>query len=89
MHQKKAPLERGFCIRGDSVVAELKFLDYFKNRPVLCREEQHGLCGVIESFYPKDKGAGRPTISVESMLRIHFLQHRFYLSDIAVEEACN
>ena len=44
---------------------------------------------MIESFYPKDKGAGRPTIGVESMLRIHFLQHRFYLSDIAVEEACN
>ena len=37
----------------------------------------------------KGKGAGRPTISVGSMLRIHFLQHWFYLSNIAVEEACN
>ena len=44
---------------------------------------------MIESIYPKEKGAGRPTIGVESMLRIHFLQHWFYLSDIAVEEACN
>jgi len=46
-----------------------------------------GLCGVIEPFYPKGKGAGRPPIGVERMLRIHFLQHWFNLSDPAVEEA--
>ena len=46
-----------------------------------------GLCGVIELFYPKDKGAGRPPIGVERMLRIHFLQHWFNRSDPAVEEA--
>jgi IS5 family transposase len=45
------------------------------------------LSGVIEPFYPKGKGAGRPPIGVERMLRIHFLQHWFYLSDPAVEEA--
>ena len=45
------------------------------------------LCGVIEPFYPKGKGAGRPPIGVERMLRIHFLQHWFNLSDPAVEEA--
>lgn len=46
-----------------------------------------GLCGVIEPFYPKAEGAGRPPIGVERMLRIHFLQHWFNLSDPAVEEA--
>ena len=46
-----------------------------------------GLCGVIEPFYPRGKGAGRPPIGVERMLRIHFLQHWFNLSDPAVEEA--
>ena len=46
-----------------------------------------GLCGVIEPFYPQGKGAGRPPIGVERMLRIHFLQHWFNLSDPAVEEA--
>lgn len=45
------------------------------------------LCEVIEPFYPKSKGAGRPPIGVERMLRIHFLQHWFNLSDPAVEEA--
>ena len=45
------------------------------------------LCKVIKPFYPKRKGAGRPTIGLERMLRIHFLQHWFNLSDPAVEEA--
>lgn len=45
------------------------------------------LCGVIEPFYPKPEGAGRPPVGVERMLRIHFLQHWFTLSDPAVEEA--
>jgi IS5 family transposase len=46
-----------------------------------------GLCGVIEPFYPKPEGAGRPPIGLERMLRIHCLQHWFNLSDPAVEEA--
>ena len=46
-----------------------------------------GLCGVIEPFYPKGDGAGRPPIGIERMLKIHFLQHWFNLSDPAVEEA--
>jgi len=45
------------------------------------------LCKVIKPFYPKPKGAGRPPIGLERMLRIHFLQHWFNLSDPAVEEA--
>jgi IS5 family transposase len=45
------------------------------------------LCDVIEPFYPKSEGAGRPPIGIERMLRIHFLQHWFNLSDPAVEEA--
>lgn len=44
------------------------------------------LCDIIEPFYPKgDKG--RPPIGLERMLRIHFLQSWFNLSDPGVEEA--
>jgi IS5 family transposase len=46
-----------------------------------------GLCDVIEPFYPKPEGAGRRPVGLERMLRIHFLQHWFNLSDPAVEEA--
>ena len=45
------------------------------------------LCKVIKPFYPKRQGAGRPPVGLERMLRIHFLQHWFNLSDPAVEEA--
>ncbi len=45
------------------------------------------LCKVIKPFYPKQQGAGRPPVGLERMLRIHFLQHWFNLSDPAVEEA--
>lgn len=45
------------------------------------------LSEVIEPFYPKTPGTGRPPIGIERMLRIHFLQHWFNLSDPAVEEA--
>jgi IS5 family transposase len=45
------------------------------------------LSAVIEPFYPKGKGAGRPPIGIERMLRIHFVQHWFNLSDPGVEEA--
>ncbi len=44
------------------------------------------LAAVIEPYYPKPEGAGRPPVGVERMLRIHFLQHWFNLSDPAVEE---
>ena len=45
------------------------------------------LCKVIEPFYPKQTGAGRPPVGLERMLRIHFLQHWFNLSDPSVEES--
>lgn len=45
------------------------------------------LAAVIEPFYPRGEGAGRPPIGIERMLRIHFLQHWFNLSDPGVEEA--
>ncbi|MGH8274960.1 MAG: IS5 family transposase [Gammaproteobacteria bacterium] len=45
------------------------------------------LSAVIEPFYPQPAGAGRRPIGIERMLRIHFLQHWFNLSDPAVEEA--
>jgi IS5 family transposase len=44
------------------------------------------LCALIEPHYPKP-GRGRPPVGLERMLRIHFLQHWFNLSDPAVEEA--
>jgi IS5 family transposase len=44
------------------------------------------LCASIEPYYPK-AGNGRPPIPLERMLRIHFLQHWFNLSDPAAEEA--
>ena len=42
---------------------------------------------MIKPFYPKGEGPDRPPIGVERMLRVHFLQHWFNLSDPAVEEA--
>ena len=38
-------------------------------------------------YYPNRRGAGRPAVGLERMLRIHFLQHWFNLSDPGVEEA--
>ena len=45
------------------------------------------LFALIEPFYPKNDGAGRPVVGLERMLRIYFLQQWFNLSDPAVEEA--
>ncbi len=45
------------------------------------------LTEAIEPFYPKPEGAGRRPTGIERMLRIHFLQHWFNLSDPGVEEA--
>ncbi|MBL6752278.1 MAG: IS5 family transposase [Nevskia sp.] len=44
------------------------------------------LCALVEPVYP-DNEVGRPTVGIERMLRIHFLQAWFNLSDPAVEEA--
>jgi IS5 family transposase len=44
------------------------------------------LCALIAPHYPKP-GNGRPPLPLERMLRIHFLQHWFNLSDPAMEEA--
>jgi IS5 family transposase len=44
------------------------------------------LCTLIQPHYPRP-GRGRPPVPLERMLRIHFLQHWFNLSDPAVEEA--
>ncbi len=45
------------------------------------------LTAAIEPYYPKPKGAGRRPVGLERMLRIHFLQHWFELSDPGAEEA--
>ena len=46
------------------------------------------LCAVIEPFYPKVRPeGGRRPVGLERMLRIHFLQQWYALSDPAVEEA--
>ena len=44
------------------------------------------LVGLIEPHYPK-AGGGRPPQPLETMLRIHFLQHFFNLSDPAAQDA--
>lgn len=59
-----------------------RFLDEM-DRVIPWRE----LAAIIEPFYPKADGAGRPPVGVERMLRIHCLQQGFNLSDPAVEEA--
>lgn len=46
------------------------------------------LCALIEPHYPK-AGNGRPPIGLERMLRLHFLQHWFNLSDPGLEDALN
>ena len=46
------------------------------------------MSAAIKPYYPKEpKGAGRKPIGLLRMLKIHFLQHWFELSDPAVEEA--
>ena len=47
------------------------------------------LVGLIQPFAPMGTGAkgGHPTFAVEKMLRIHFLQQWFGLSDPAMQEA--
>ena len=47
------------------------------------------LSKAIKPYYPKPKGAGRRPIGIERMLRIHFLQHWFDLSDPGAEEGDN
>lgn len=44
------------------------------------------LLSLIEPYYPK-AGKGRPPITMETMLRIYFLQQWYALSDPAAEEA--
>ena len=46
------------------------------------------LCAVVEPYYPKGSPTcGRPPVPLGLMLRVHFLQQWFNLSDPAVEEA--
>lgn len=44
------------------------------------------LVQIVEPHYPKGK-AGRPPFGIETMLRVHYLQQWFGLSDPAMEEA--
>lgn len=46
------------------------------------------LCALVEPHYPK-AGNGRRPIGLERMLRLHFLQHWFNLSDPGLEDALN
>jgi len=59
-----------------------QFLDEM-DQIIPCKE----LCEVIDPYYPRPQGAGRKPIGLERMLRIHFLQHWFELSDPGAEEA--
>ena len=44
------------------------------------------LVQIVEPYYPKAK-TGRPPFGIQTMLRIHYLQQWFGLSDPAMEEA--
>ena len=44
------------------------------------------LVQVVEPYYPRAR-TGRPPIGIETMLRVHYLQQWFALSDPAMEEA--
>ena len=44
------------------------------------------LRALIDPFYPKPQGAGRPPMGLDLMLRIYLLQHWFQLSDPGVED---
>lgn len=44
------------------------------------------LVQIVEPYYPKAK-TGRPPFGIETMLRVHYLQQWFALSDPAMEEA--
>src|ERR1700755_2294391 len=44
------------------------------------------LVQIVEPFWPKSK-TGRPPFAIETMLRIHYMQQWFGLSDPAMEEA--
>ena len=45
------------------------------------------LVEAVEPCYPQPQSAGRRPVGIERMLRIHFLQQWFSLSDPGVEEA--
>jgi hypothetical protein len=45
------------------------------------------LVAAIEPFYPKGRGAGRPPIGLERMLRMYLAQQCFGLSDEGIEDA--
>lgn len=45
------------------------------------------LVAVIEPFYPKNEGRGRPVIGLERMLRMYVVQNCFGLSDEGTEDA--
>jgi len=45
------------------------------------------LLSVIEPYYPKSGGRGRQPMSLLSMLRIHYMQQWYALSDPAMEDA--
>ena len=79
MHQQSLADEGFECycepIRSDQFLAEMDQIIPW-----------HDLYRIIKPLYPKLKGAGRRPIGLERLLRIHFLQHWFNLSDPAVEE---
>ena len=45
------------------------------------------LVSVIEAFYPKGEGRGRPPIGLQRMLRMYVAQQCFGLSDEGIEDA--
>ena len=79
--RQKTFAEEGFE-RYRKATRRERFLDEM-DRLIPSRE----LCEVIEPFYPKAQGPGRSAVGLDRMLRVHFLQHWYNLSDPAVKEA--
>ena len=61
-----------------------------RKREFLCEMERvvrwAALVELIAPYYPEGKN-GRPSFALETMLRVHFMQQWFTLSDPAMEEA--
>lgn len=76
-------MDAGFALRRKTTKRDLFLAEMDQVVP------WSALCALIEPHYPKvrEDGAGRRPIGLERMLRIHFLQQWYALSDPGVEEA--
>lgn len=79
---RQTSLAEGSFVKYKKVTRKEQFLNQMDQ--IIPWEE---LSKAIEPHYPKPKGSGRRPVGIERMLRIHFMQHWFNLSDPGMEEA--